>query len=53
MRLLLSLTALQSDQEYEGRSRKPAPFWKHPKISWAKKKRGKEEDQVFPFSCCH
>lgn len=53
MRLLLSPTALQSDQEDEGKSWKSAPFWKQSKIPWGKKKRGKEEEQVFPFSCCH
>lgn len=43
MRLLLSPTALQSDWEDEGKSRKSAPFWKQSKISWGKKKEGRKK----------
>lgn len=50
MRLLLSPTALQSDQEDEGKSRKSAPFWKQSEVSWGKKKKEGRKKNKFSLS---
>lgn len=49
MRLLLSPTALQSDQEDEGKSWKSATFWKQSKTSWGEEKKREGRRTSFPF----